>query len=112
LDSIYPIPLAIGLLIQNDDESLPLFESRPGPQQISSETAGHFSTYDLLQQSSVPLARRQRGKRKRKIVKEDEDPEQVLKEHFKRDSDDEDGQRKHPPRRMSGRRHSGWSNRV
>jgi len=110
LESLSPIPLAIGLLIDNDDEVLPLLGSLPVTQQLSGQTVVHSTTDQHLQQSSYSLPRRRRVKRKRKVVKKDEDPHQVLKGPFKRDSDDEDGPRKHPPRIMSGRRHSGLSN--
>jgi len=82
------------------------------PQQITSVTAFHSTTDQGLQQNSNSIATRRRGKRKRKVVKEDEDPEKVMKGLFKRDSDDEEGPRKHPPGLMSGRRHSGWRNCV
>jgi hypothetical protein len=105
LDSNTSIPLTIGSLVEMDDY-LPAIDTIPS---TSTSTIG--SRVDVLAEGNVTTIRR-RGKRKRKMIKKEEDPEKVFQRRLPKDEDDEENPGKIPFRGMSGRRHSGWSGRA
>jgi hypothetical protein len=107
------IPLAIGSLVEIDDclpaiEAIPLSQYQSVPSTITSTIT---SRLDDSCEGKVSEIRR-RGKRKRKIIKKDEDPENVFTRRLPKDDDDETNPGKIPIREMSGRRHSGWRSRA
>ena len=113
LDSNAFIPLAIGSLVEIDDclpaiEAIPLSQYQSVPSTITSTIGSRLDDSSEGKLSEI----RKRGKRKRKIIKKDEDPEKVFTRSLPKDDDDETNPGKIPIREMSGRRHSGWRSRA
>jgi len=112
LDQLTSIPLAIGRALDFDDNIateiglLPTHESF-----VRSHSSNSYQQQQLIQEVNVSVSSG-RKKRKRKAVNEEEDPEAAAKNSSKKREDEDKDPKRHPPRGMSGRRHSGFRHRV
>ena len=102
------IPLAIGVSVEIDEN-----ETTEAISLITQDTFPVSSSRHSCQELHVrreqnDASSRRRKKRKRKEVNEEEDPEESAKSSSKKKEDDDKDPRGHPPRGMSGRRHSGF----